>query len=914
MSSPKVILARLRGLFKRDRLEHQMEDELRFHLEMQIEDDVRMGMDPEEARYTARRKFGGIESMKEEYRATRGFPWIDGVVQDCYYASRVMLRSPAVILTTVATLAIGIGANTAVFTAYKAMVARPLDAFAPYEMVNLALDRGLDAIHYSFSYPDYETLRDSAHSLSGVIAYHPARVTLSNSGVRTGIGKPESAAVFVVSENYFYVLGVKSIQGRTFESIGASELAAIPSVLISENYWQARYSGDPKILGKTVYLNGVAVNIAGITPHDFVGTNMAVPAFWLPASIEPLIHADDQWLRDREAERFRVYGRLAPGVSIGQAQSEVSLIAARISALHDPRSELAKPSVGLVWPGSPFPVPLRYFGGLILGIVLLMAAAVMVLVVACANVGSLQLARTRSRENELRTRMSLGASRLRIIRQLVTESMLVGLLAGAAALCITWMFLKASVVFASNILPAGYGGLVFDVSPDLGIFAFVLAVSLIAGLLSGVIPALESSRSAVSAGVRSGTSSVRSRRIQNLLVAVQVALSLILMIAGSTAIHSSINALTIDPGYDANRVVDVAFQFSETARYDDARKLALVRQLRTALAALPGVTGVTSAMPPGDGRLQTAASALGAEGDSAQGQLSLLHYAYVEPNYFEILGIRLIQGRDFESTHERDSSIVVSESAAALLWPGQSPVGKRIRLGAIDELFRNPTALLAAGATGPAYDVIGVVRDTRGAESDASDTERVYLPLPASRLQSYHLLAGTRSAAQAVVNAIDPTISAVDPNIIASVSTLEEMRRQAPVFVISSISSGVALTLGSLGLLLALIGIYGTVSYIVVLRTKEVGIRIAMGAQRSDVFRVILGESARPVLVGLMTGIVVAIGLSYLARGLLYGISGVDPISVACVSFLFLLVAVLATYGPARRAMRVDPMVALRYE
>src|SRR5580704_15942568 len=205
MSWPKVILARLRGLLKRDQLERQMEDELRFHLEMQIEDNVRMGMRPEEARYTARRKFGAIESMKEEYRASSRFLWIDGVVQDCYYAIRVMLRSPAAILTTVATLAIGIGVNTAVFTAYKAMVARPLDALDPYEMVNLALDRGLGAIHFSFSYPDYETIRDSAHSFSGVVAYHPGRVTYADSSARSGIGKPESVAAGVVSENYFQV-------------------------------------------------------------------------------------------------------------------------------------------------------------------------------------------------------------------------------------------------------------------------------------------------------------------------------------------------------------------------------------------------------------------------------------------------------------------------------------------------------------------------------------------------------------------------------------------------------------------------------------------------------------------------------------------------------------------------------------
>src|SRR5437879_5658057 len=289
------------------------------------------------------------------------------------------------------------------------------------------------------------------------MAFLPATVTLSHAGamisqrasaarsgmgrmglLRSGASNTEFAHVFVVSENYFKVLGVTALRGRAFESIGIPELAASPAVLISENYWQRRFAGDPAMLGKTIYLNGLAVRVAGITPHDFVGTGVAAPAFWLPLSIEPLIHADPQWLRERENQRYRLFGRLASSVSIGQAQAEMSPTADHLRTLHDPHSELAKPAAVLVWPGSPFPLPLKQYGGLTLSILLIMSAAGMVLAVACANVGSLQLARARSRENELRTRLSLGASRTRLIRQLLTESGLVGLLAGVLALLFTW--------------------------------------------------------------------------------------------------------------------------------------------------------------------------------------------------------------------------------------------------------------------------------------------------------------------------------------------------------------------------------------------------------------------------------------------------------------------------------------------
>jgi len=845
------------------------------------------------------------------------------LLRDLRYALRMLSRNAGSTVVTVLALALGIGVNTAVYTCYKAMVARPLDARAPAEMVNLALSRDSGATDYTFSYPDYEAYRDSLHSFSGLIAFRFARVTLSNAGgmisrrssaagsalrrltlLRSGVSNAEFAHVFVVSENYFKILGVKALQGRTFESMSIPELAATPSVLISENYWQRRFAGDTAILGKKIYLNGLAVTIVGITPRDFVGTGVSAPAFWLPVSMEPLIHADDQWLRDRENQQYRLIGRLASGVSLGQAQAEMSPIADRLRTLHDPHSESAKPATVLVWPGSPFPLPLKQYGGLTLAILLIMAAAGMVLAVACANVGSLQLARARSREDELRTRISLGASRLRVIRQLVTESGLVGLLAGVLALLFSWTFLKVSVSLIANALPVEYGTLVFDVTPDLGIFAFVSAVSLVAGMLSGLAPAMESSRSALSSGSRGGTSSIRGRRLQDVLVAAQVALSLVLMIAGSVAIRSSINSLAMDTGYESKHVFNLDFQFPETSKYAAARELTLVQELRTRLAALPGVAAITSARPPGDSRFRTAATSPNGE--------TILYYGYVQENYFQTLGIPLIVGRTFQPhAGQPEYSVILSEAAAKQLWPGQNPVGQSLRLGSTDERFHNRSELFT---TGPAYQIIGVASDTRGSEFDASDSKRVYLPLPADRLQSYPILIRTQSDTAQVMRAVDPVISSIDPNMMATSSTLEEMLRQSPPFIVSSLAAAVASTVGLLGLLLALMGIYGTASYIVVLRTREVGIRMAIGAQKRDVLGLILRESARPVLAGLVAGILLAVGASYLARGLLYGLNGVDGISVAGVSLLFLAIALLASYPPARRAMRVDPMVALRYE
>lgn len=842
------------------------------------------------------------------------------VLQDLRYGARMLYRNIGFTTVAVLALAVGIGANTTVFTAYKATVARPLDARDPGTMVNLALIRHSGVTDPTFSYPDYEAYRDHLHSFSGVIAQSLDHLVLSGAGgivsertsvadslmgrlglVPPGVSNAEFASTFFVSENYFSVLGVPAVRGRTFESISIPDLVASPLVLISENYWQKRFAADPGIRGRTIYLNRAAFTIAGITPRDFVGTSIFVPDFWLPLSLKALVHPVRSGQSDREDECCRLFARLAPGVDAGQAQAEMTLLADRLRALHDPLSESSKPVTALVWPGSPFPLPIKQFVGLKIAILLIMAAAGMVLAIACANVASLQLARARARQSELGTRLSLGATRTRVIRQLLTESILLGLLAGTGALPFTWVLTHVLAIQFVDALPAHLGTLVFHVTPDLGILGYVFAISVVAGILFGLTPAIESSGSALASAfkAKAGTASGGSRRLQDFLIAGQVAFSLVLIIAGSLFISSAVRSLTTETGYELKHVVDLHLKFPEESKYTDDHKLALVRELRSRLAALPGVTAVTSAESPEDGFRTTRVSANG-EKPSEQNLGSILHYTYIQPNYFEMLGIPMFMGSGFRSqTGEPEHSVILSESAAKQLWPGQIPIGRSLRFSNNDH---SP------------YQVIGVVRDVRGIELDGSDVRMAYLPLREDRIQTYPILIRTQADSAQLIRAIDAVISSTDSELLASASTLEDMLRQTSTFFISSLSAIVASTIGLLGLLLVSMGIYGTVSYIAVRRTREIGIRMAIGAQKRDILGLMLRESMRPVLVGLLAGICLAVGVSYVLRGLFYGLNTVDGISFAGVSLLFSVIALLAAYGPSRRAMRVDPMEALRYE
>ena len=395
----RKLVRKLRYLLGRDRRADDLAEELELHRSLVEREGLEEGLTPEQARRRARLRMGNETLARDDARSVWSFPIVDELWQDLRYGVRVLSRNAGSTAVTVLVIAIGIGVNTAVFTAYKALVARPLDARNPDEMVNIALTR--DSGHSSprFSSPDYEIYRDSVRSFSGLAAFRSGGMTISNAGPTArhrsqshesllGIlglggrgGVDELAAVSAVSENYFEVFGVTALRGRIFQSISSSELVAEPSVLSSENYWQNRFAGDPAIIGKTIHLNGVPVTIVGITPRDFSGTGK-VPAIWVPLSLEPLLNTDDQWLHDREKERYRLFGRLAPGVSIAQAQAEMTPIADQLRTLHDPQSESANPAVVLVWPGSPMPLPIE-MNETLQWVILLITSATGIVLVDC---------------------------------------------------------------------------------------------------------------------------------------------------------------------------------------------------------------------------------------------------------------------------------------------------------------------------------------------------------------------------------------------------------------------------------------------------------------------------------------------------------------------------------------------------
>jgi predicted permease len=924
-------IARVRALFRRDELTREFDEEFRYHLAMREERNIEQGMGVAEAQRAARLRFGNPVLWRERLSEIDLVLLPQTVLQDARYGLRMLLRNAGFTMVAVVALALGIGVNTTIFTAYKAFFALPLDARDPGKMVNLALILRSGATVPNYSYADYQAYRDGLRLFSGVIAQGGGeQLTMSgadgvarqrNSEVGALVEKlrllPASASaaqvasVLFVSENYFQVLGVTALRGRLFKAEDTQALGAFPAVVISEDYWQREFGGDRALLGKTIRLNGIAFTIIGVTPHNFAGTmGFAVPDFWLPLSLEPLVHAHDDLLHDRESQCCRLFARLGPGVSIPQAQSEMTLLAQHLRPLHDAQSELHKPVTALIWPGSPLPVPLKQYSGLRFAVLLIMAAGGMVLVIACANVASLQLARTASRQNELSMRLSLGASRFRLVRQLLTESALLGLFAGVFALLLSWAFLKALAALLAATVPAEYGTLVYNMTPDPGVFAYVFAISLVAGILFGLAPALESSRSALAYALKAhmGASQLRSRRLRDSLIAAQVSVALTLMIAGSLLIRSSLHVLKEDPGYELDHVVSLQIQFPEGTKYTPERNLSLLRELRDRLGALPGVAATTSAQPPA---FQNKTATVSFNGEGSSSGKAVVGVDYVQSNYFQTVQIPLLSGRSFAvQGGEHEASVILSKAAAERLWPGKNPIGLSLRMGGEGQ-SHNKSELLPNDQT---FEVIGIVRDVRGDATNREDAALVYLPLAEKRLTDYPILIRTHNDPEQLMSALAPVISSTDPDLVAHASTVSELFRMTPAFTIPSTAAAIATVVGVVGLLLASMGIYGTVSYVVVLRTREVGVRMALGARKKDVLSLMLGESIRPVFAGLLLGTCFAVGASYLLRRILYGLNAVDGISFVGVSALFLVVALFAAYVPSRRAMRVDPVVALRAE
>jgi predicted permease len=489
--------------------------------------------------------------------------------------------------------------------------------------------------------------------------------------------------------------------------------------------------------------------------------------------------------------------------------------------------------------------------------------------------------------------------------------MLLGVLAGAAGLLFSWGLLRVLVAEYLDLVPAEWGTPILHVNPDLTIFAYVLGISMLAGVMFGLAPALDSSRSTLGAALKANqnASPSRGKTLRNALIATQVAVCLVLMITGALLIRGSMHALEVQ--YETKRVLDLDLGFPDSAKYTKERKLSLAREIHTKIATLPGVVDTTVGRAPDGGGVRTASVSVGTKGAADETGHPVMFFTYVMPNYFQLLHIPLLAGSGFDKgASAKEPVAVVSQSAASMLWRGENPIGRKISLSTTGQYHGKDEPL----PDGVSYEVVGVVTDAGGTQIDGSDKFQIYLPMPEDGIYQYALLIRTQGDPEQVRESIGGVLATVDPEVMGYTSTLEEMLHEAPPFAVSRCAAAFTTVVGAFGLLLACMGIYGTVSYMVVLRTHEVGIRMALGASRVTVLRLMLRESMRPVLMGIGAGLVLALGASYLLRTLLYGLSAVDAVSFAGVSMLFLVIALAAAYLPSRAATLVDPIVALRYE
>jgi len=923
----KELLRSVRSLFRRRQEEQQLHDELQFHLERQIDENLAAGMPPEEARYAALRLFGGVQQIKEECRDMRRVNYIENLIQDTRFGLRMLAKNPGLTALAVFALAVGIAVNTAVFTAFNAAALRPIQATDPGRIVAVYRSAVGEENVGAFSYPDYLYYRERNRSFEGLFAASGTDVSMSELASASGRNEPpggitallgirffeqlggtaELGRAAMVSENYFSTLGINPAMGRSFAAAEPS-----PVVMLSYNFWARRFRPDPTLVGKTLKLNGKPFTVIGITPKDFIGTYQNAPSVWLPMSAFQLLEPGRDSLHNANDQCCAIYGRLKSGVTKEQAQAEMAVLAEQVRRSYPAGSMNSKPFTISVEPASPFGAhPSREALTMLAA---LLSAVGLVLLIACANVAGLQLARSAARRKEIGMRLALGASRGRLIQQLLTEASLLAVLAGGGGLLASWFaeWLLETSVAAS--LPPVWGFLAINVNPDIRVFAYTLTISLVTGILFGLAPALEASTlNLASVWKEEGASfagKLRGRRLRRFFIAAQVAICLVLLIAAGLLARGSARAVRLDPGFETKKILALDFEIPPGLGYDSAKMGATVHRMVERFKTVPGVKEVAEGRVPLGGGLRSTKVFLDPSARQSNAPAPEFYYSYVSPNYFETLTIPIVRGRAFTAEEARASApvTVISEATAAKLWPGLDSIGKHVTLDASKQYHGSDEPFPG----GESFQVIGVSRDMRSAWLNEIDPGFVALPLPPAHYGD--VMVRAQNDPNGLMEAIGREAKTADPNVIVYAETMDRLMTLNPGFVISRVAAVFSTAIGLLGLLLAAVGIYGMVSYAVVQRTHEVGVRMALGARQSDVLRLILRQSARPVAIGLLVGLVGSVAVSRLLSSLLFGISSLDPVAFGGVSLFLMAVALLACYLPARRATNVDPMVALRYE
>ncbi len=818
---------------------------------------------------------------------------MDSLIKDIRYAIRGLIKRPGFVAIAVVTLALGIGANTAIFSLVNTVLLRSLPVDRPGQIVSVAV-RGKDDSMSAFSYPNYRDFRDRNEVLSGLLVYRFVPLSLSRGG------NNERVWGYEVSGNYFDVLGVKAIRGRTFLPEEDKTPLSHPVIVVSYDSWQKRFGGDPDIVGKEVLLNNHQFQVIGITPEGFKGTEVVYsPEIWVPAAMmewaEPGTGA--AWLEDRGSRNFFGVGRIKDGISATQAQASLNLLGQQLGKEYPNDNE--GQSIKLDAPG--FIIP-ELRGAVVSFTWVMMAAVGLVLLVTCTNLAGLMLARATDRRKEIAIRLAMGANRFRLIRQLLTESVLLSLLGGAAGVVLALWILKLLLALKPPIdFP-----LALDVSVDWRVLMFSLGVSIVAGVVFGLAPSLQATRPNLVGTLKdtAAQGGAARTRLRSVLVVAQIAISLIVLIAAGLVVRTLQQLQTMNPGFDPNNAFTMSFDLGLQG-YDEPRGQQFYKQLTERVRALPGVesAAVGSYIPLS---LNYNSRNVFVEGKPAErGENAPLSMnGTAGPGYFKTMATTIMHGREFNDQDQEKSELVavVNETFVRRLMPElqntADAVGKRFST-------RDPS--------GPFRRIVGVAKDGKYFNIAEEPRSFMWTPIAQDYQSSGMLLVRSKGNPEGLMAPVRGQIQALDPNLATfDVNTLNIHMRLA--LFPAKVAATVLGVFGLVALMLAAVGVYGITSYAVAQRTHEIGVRLALGAQLGDVLRLVLGHGLKLTMIGAAIGLFGAFVTTRAITSVLYGVSATDPFTFGLVSLLLIGVALVACYVPARRATKVEPLIALRNE
>jgi predicted permease len=879
------LFSRLRSLLfnvtRRVSVERNLDAEVRSYAELLREEKMEQGMDPEEAHRQALIELGGVEQVKEEVRDVRAGAWFEILWQDARYGLRVLRKNPGFAAVVILTLALGISANVLIFSIVDAVLLRSLPYKQPDQLVWIT-EMWPDSSDQSVAWPNFQDWRRMNTVFDGLAGFRDAQMTL------TGEGSPEPIAGRYVSDGYFQVMGVEPFLGRTFLSdenkVGGPQVA-----ILANEFWRDRFSASPQILGRVIHLNGKPFTVVGVMPAGFGAVSLT--KLWAPfeQNVPPvyLTSREFSWL-------LYAVGRLKPGTSIEQARVDMTHIAQNLAKEYPATNSVALPFL--------LPLSRQISGDSRQILILLLIAVLLLLFIMCANVASLLLVKTSSRQRELSVRFAVGAGSGRLVRQIVTEAMLLAFLGGVLGLLMAF----ASVRFAAAFLPATFN-VIGSLSVDWRVLLFTFVATLLTGLFFSLAPVRFILQTDLQSVLQSSSHQMKGGhcKLHAGLVVCEVALAMAVLVGASLLARTMASLFHVNLGFDSHQLLTGTILLPSTADPKRADGVLFVQQALDRVRRIPGVDSAATVFPV-PFTPQIYQTWLAMEGRPPQKtEQPMAYISVVSLDYLQTMRIPLQQGREFTSqdASEKTNVAMIDRRLADQYWPGQDPVGKHIKLGTQD--FADSSAQSSA--------IIGIVGPIHAETLDADPTGRVYLPLHSGAPFSVTFVARTRLAPLSLAQAMRDEIHALNPDIpVFHIRTMDDA-------VQSSVASRrlvlILLTAFSLGaLFLAGLGLYGVMAYLVGQQTNEIGLRLALGAQPQDILRMILSNGFRIVVLGIALGTVVSFAFARLMHDLLYGVSSTDPLTFAGVIVVLGTIALLACYVPARRAVRVDPIVALRYE